>query len=617
MASWFDWSDPTVDADETDPALLRDHSEIKSYKTSRFEYPDLRIFHREHPKTNELPKDPAPLPLLVFIPGLGGSVAQFHPLLSSLVDLAPCLAIDYPGCGRSKFSVMEWEAYTTEAIVELLETIIEDYRDKEAGQGVVLIAHSMGTAVCALLASKTSRHTTDLVNHVVGFVPICPVSRPLDEAKTTWARRLLWLPGWVFALWRTWDGRGGPMSASVSRFVGDVKDKELRDLQHRYNKQSKTPVWRRMAGGSLAAWTDGKPSGGLPSTEIWGGLDIPIYIVTGESDEVTPSKMGDEIAEAIKARNKSSESTTSNTNTASATTESKNHVPHHIVDVRAKRGNDEPTRSGPMPVEDAYDAPSTPDDVSDPSIPAQPAHPAMVIQTTVMPAPANHTLLYSSRTARALAGLIADFLAHNVTGRLSLAWQLQHLSREGKWDVKNLAKWTAVNPVSEPIGPPGHPLFRAMKTLREVDQLHCPAVLVATHGDDIRDVIDITKDQPVYDPRGLERNGIHYHKFPTVSKIPPTADEVDRFVLLVDKVRAAQAERAACEAWDESFRPIIAVHCHYGFNRTGYFLVCYLVERCGMALQDAIDTFAEARPNGIRHSHFLDQLHVRYDLTGN
>ena len=34
----------------SDPALLRDHSEFKAYRTSRFEYPEIRVFFREHAK---------------------------------------------------------------------------------------------------------------------------------------------------------------------------------------------------------------------------------------------------------------------------------------------------------------------------------------------------------------------------------------------------------------------------------------------------------------------------------------------------------------------------------------------------------------------------------------
>jgi len=54
------------------------------------------------------------------------------------------------------------------------------------------------------------------------------------------------------------------------------------------------------------------------------------------------------------------------------------------------------------------------------------------------------------------------------------------------------------------------------------------------------------------------------------------------------------------------------VHCHYGFNRTGFFVVAYLVERMGWPLKAAIDEFERARPPGIRHGHFIDELWGRY-----
>lgn len=76
----------------------------------------------------------------------------------------------------------------------------------------------------------------------------------------------------------------------------------------------------------------------------------------------------------------------------------------------------------------------------------------------------------------------------------------------------------------------------------------------------------------------------------------------------VDRIREDQKIRAAA-GWDEYY---VGVHCHYGFNRTGYFIVCYLVERCGLQVQQALDVFAKARPNGIRHSHFIDRLALRY-----
>ncbi|POR35092.1 mRNA-capping enzyme [Tolypocladium paradoxum] len=616
----------STDPHATDPLLLKNNSEFKSYKTSRFEYPDIRVFFRQHAKARELP---APLPLLVCIPGLGGSVAQFHQLLSSLVDLAPCLAIDYPGGGRSRYALTSWDAYTPQALLELLETVIEDYRDTDAGQSVVLIGHSMGTALAARLANKKASRTTQLADHVVGLVAICPTSGPWCESTATVLRRLLWIPGWMFALWRAWDGMRGPQSPSVARFVGEGAEPELKLLQYRFNQQSLTPVWRRMAYGALPVYQDGKPIGGIPGLDTWAGLDIPVYLIAGEKDHLTPPKEVDKIVEAMGlASNGAGAEATEQPGLQSAeaaapvslSLKPQDHMPDgsdglKTGDLAAKSIDQTDI------LDDPHDDPSTPLEsessgslASPAPLPVQPRHPLKVVQSIVIPAPANHTLLYMPRSARALAGLISDFLATNITGRLSLAWQLQYLSREGKWDVKNLIKWKSVAPVSELIGPQGRPIFRAMKTLREADDVHCPTAFVEQWGSIVKDVIDISKDQPVYDPRGLERGGVHYHKFSTVSKIPPRAHEVEAFIDLVDKLRDAQKERAVAEAWEDAEKCVVGVHCHYGFNRTGYFIVCYLVERCGFALSDAIEAFARARPNGIRHSHFLDRLYVRYNI---
>lgn len=134
--------------------------------------------------------------------------------------------------------------------------------------------------------------------------------------------------------------------------------------------------------------------------------------------------------------------------------------------------------------------------------------------------------------------------------------------------------------------------------------------LIGIRGNEIKDIIDISHADPVYDPKSFG-DSIKYHKFPTVSKIPPTDAEVAGFINLVDKVREDQRQRLSTET-DQGEDYVVGVHCHYGFNRTGYFVVCYLIERCGYGVQKAIETFAEARPNGIRHSHFLDRLYVRY-----
>ncbi|KAJ8121780.1 hypothetical protein ONZ43_g1851 [Nemania bipapillata] len=550
------------DAGTTDPPLLRSHSEIKCFKASRsgIAFPGVRVFYRRHPKADELPKDPSPLPLLVFIHGLGGSVAQFHPLLTSLSNSASCLAIDLPGCGRSQFAPTSWNAYTTENLTDLIETIISAYI--EEGQGVVLIAHSMGTAIAADLANKKAAHRLLPLINVMGVIAICPLAGPLPERATGMARKLLWIPDFLFNLWRAWDRRGGPESPSVKRFVGPEGDLEARQLQDRFNSQSRTPVFRRMAWGSLPVYERGKPFGGLFGSTTWADLDTPIFLVGGEHDTVTPPTEVWKIEAMFDTA----------TNGQGYTDDE----PHETNAGRVRLGE------AAAPVNLAA---------------APREHMPQSIQE-----------ISQSDFTRKKPFLmnVSDFMNECITGRFSLGWQLQYLSREGKWDVKNLAKWKGVQPVSEPIGG----VFRALKTLREVDEEHCPKIFAARWGNEVKDIIDISHADPVYDPKSFGDN-IKYHKFPTVSKIPPTDVEVAGFIELVDKVREDQKQRASTEPnWSEEY--VIGVHCHYGFNRTGYFVVCYLIERCGYGVQKAIDTFAEARPNGIRHSHFLDRLFVRY-----
>ncbi|KAK8076694.1 Alpha/Beta hydrolase protein [Apiospora phragmitis] len=601
---------PSQNADE-DPKLLRDHSEVKSFITSRFTYPEIRVFYRQHPKADELPSEPAPLPLLVFLHGLGGSVKQFHPLLSSLTNNASCLAVDLPGCGRSGFAPKSWEAYSMPALAELLELIIERYRGRARGQGVVLIAHSMGSALAARLANTYGPHRS-LSHHVLGVVGICPVAGEPKNVKTL--RRLLWVPTWAFNLYRMWDQWGGPYSASVTRFVGPEADLPSRELQYRFNRQSRTSVFRRVAWGLLPTYVNGESVGGLFGEPTWAGLNVPVFLIGGESDHVISPAAVVKIVKALEEGDASTPAastsfpgfTESLPPTTATTSQPAQPLPKSISAITDK--DFERRREQLGAGEETYEESSTPRDDAQtavPAVPELPLPPRKVVKTIILPRPAGHSLFFTPKTVRTVSGLICNFLSENITGRFDLGWQLQYLSREGKWDVKNLAKWKKVEPVSKPICG----IFRAMKTLREVDEDHSPRVFVPKYGNLIKDIIDISHDNPVYDALGLEKHGIKYHKFATVSKIPPTDDEVATFVGMVDRVREDQKARAEVEGWKEY---AIGVHCHYGFNRTGYFIVCYLVDRLGMDVQEAIDTFAEARPNGIRHSHFLDRLFLRY-----
>ncbi|CAG8973434.1 hypothetical protein HYALB_00006460 [Hymenoscyphus albidus] len=603
-----------AEAEANDPQLLKKHSKLQTYTTSKYTYRNIRVFFREHPQYEKLPTTPAPLPLLVFIHGLGGSVAQFNPLLTSLVNLASCLAIDLPGCGLSEFDEKSWDAYKIENLAELVGLAIAEHR--APGQGVVLIGHSLGCSIAALIASKTSTPPNLVYEHIIGLVAICPRAEPPTEKEVALFNKLLLIPSPVFDLWRRWDRRGGKDSASVQRFVGSDADDQTKLLQCRFNEQSRTPVWRRMASGTLPKYQNGIAKDGIPGRNIWAGINMPVFLVAGEADHVTKpeniEKISSFLSKGTDIQERPSDESEPTVVDAAApidsevTSDERFSVPPTNKRTTSAIRDQDFLEHEDLTLEDPHEDPSTPNETLT-AIPTQESKPKKTLKTSILPAPASHAMLYQSAEVRILAGLISDFLAKHISPRLDLGWQLSYLSSSGKWDVKNLAKWQAVKPVSEPI----NSVFRAMKTLREVDPSHSPLVFVKDWGGQIKDIVDISHEAPVYDPKGLEKGGIRYHKFPTVSKIPPTEAEVDEFILFINKVREEQKTRAVEEGW-EMKDVYIGVHCHYGFNRTGFFLVSYLKERCGFTLEGAIAEFAKKRPKGIKHAHFLDTLYVRY-----
>jgi protein-tyrosine phosphatase len=99
--------------------------------------------------------------------------------------------------------------------------------------------------------------------------------------------------------------------------------------------------------------------------------------------------------------------------------------------------------------------------------------------------------------------------------------------------------------------------------------------------------VDLVLDLQMQD--GVYSNvdtGVEHHRVSHESKIVPSLETVQGFV------------NAAHAWWDAPGheRSLIAVHCHYGFNRTGFLVVSYLVQEEGWSVERAIKGFAESRP---------------------
>nr|XP_039261736.1 mRNA-capping enzyme-like [Styela clava] len=57
---------------------------------------------------------------------------------------------------------------------------------------------------------------------------------------------------------------------------------------------------------------------------------------------------------------------------------------------------------------------------------------------------------------------------------------------------------------------------------------------------------------------------------------------------------------------------VIGVHCTHGYNRTGFLISAYLIEKMDWSVEAAFSTFAQARPPGIIKGHYIEELFRRY-----
>ena len=144
---------------------------------------------------------------------------------------------------------------------------------------------------------------------------------------------------------------------------------------------------------------------------------------------------------------------------------------------------------------------------------------------------------------------------------------------------------------------------------KNVPHVHTlPAFLEAQKkkGRDVGLVIDLSNHDCLYTD-GIPDTGVKRVHVRNVAKSVPGLDSVK------------EAIAAASKFWDENDenqKKYVAIHCAYGFNRTGFVLCCYLVEKCGMTAEEALEAFAVARKPGVKHERFREALRRRYPKPG-
>ena len=99
-------------------------------------------------------------------------------------------------------------------------------------------------------------------------------------------------------------------------------------------------------------------------------------------------------------------------------------------------------------------------------------------------------------------------------------------------------------------------------------------------------IVDVSMEVPPYltTDKGLPL----YKKLPTESKVVPSPDDVARFLSTLDDFWAQKSNKHLD----------VAVHCHYGFNRTGFFVCAYLIERQNVSAAAAIEMVRRSKGLG-------------------
>lgn len=114
-------------------------------------------------------------------------------------------------------------------------------------------------------------------------------------------------------------------------------------------------------------------------------------------------------------------------------------------------------------------------------------------------------------------------------------------------------------------------------------------------------LVDLTNTTRFYDRAEIEKEGIKYVKLQCKGHGEcPAAETTGMFIRL-------------CEHFmQKNPTELIGVHCTHGFNRTGFLICAYLVEKMDWSVEAAVAAFSQARSPGIYKGDYLKELFRRY-----
>ncbi|XP_075940884.1 mRNA-capping enzyme [Anarhichas minor] len=114
-------------------------------------------------------------------------------------------------------------------------------------------------------------------------------------------------------------------------------------------------------------------------------------------------------------------------------------------------------------------------------------------------------------------------------------------------------------------------------------------------------LVDLTNTTRFYDRNDIEKTGITYVKAPCKGHGEcPSIETTGKFITLCENFIEKNPEE------------LIGVHCTHGFNRTGFLMCAYLVEKMDWSVEAAVAAFSQARAPGIYKGEYLKELFRRY-----
>lgn len=114
-------------------------------------------------------------------------------------------------------------------------------------------------------------------------------------------------------------------------------------------------------------------------------------------------------------------------------------------------------------------------------------------------------------------------------------------------------------------------------------------------------LVDLTNTTRFYDRSDIEKEGVKYLKLQCRGHGEcPSKETTAMFI-------------RSCENFmEKNPTELIGVHCTHGFNRTGFLICAYLVEKMDWSVEAAVAAFAQARAPGIYKGDYLKELFRRY-----